>query len=262
MTSRVDWVPGPYRGAMGEATITYVGHGTVLIERDGVRALTDPVLGERVLFLRREAPPPDLERISEPDVVLVSHSHYDHLDVGSLRRVARAATVVLPRGCGRYARRARVGSVIELEAGEGADAAGLAVEAVHADHIGARRRFSRPLPSLGYVLPGSPSVYFAGDTDLYEEMSGLRGSVDVALLPVAGWGPKVGVGHMDAERATRAVELIRPDVVVPIHWGTLAAPRYRLPDLKAPAREFAELVGRRAPETEVALLDPGESIEL
>jgi L-ascorbate metabolism protein UlaG (beta-lactamase superfamily) len=245
--------------------ITYVGHATVLIELGGARVLTDPVLRDRVLFLRRQPPPPDWELLASPDLVLISHAHHDHLDLHSLRQVAGESRVVAPPGAGRLLRRAGVGEVTELESGERVEAAGLAVRALPADHDGARLRFSRPIPALGYLIDaggGSPRVYFAGDTDLFDGMRELRGQVDVALIPVAGWGPKVGAGHLDPERAAQAVEMICPRLAIPIHWGTLAAPLYRIPDLGAPPREFAELVARGAPGTEVAVLEPGESLAL
>jgi L-ascorbate metabolism protein UlaG (beta-lactamase superfamily) len=245
--------------------ITYVGHATTLVRLGGVRVLTDPVLRDRVLFLRRQPPPPDWDLVSSPDLVLVSHAHHDHLDVHSLRQVAGGSEVLAPRGAGRIVERAGVGPVSEMDAGESAEAAGLTVRAVPADHEGARLRFSRAIPALGYMIAaggGSPSVYFAGDTDLFEGMRELRGNVDLALIPVAGWGPKVGAGHLDPERAARAVELIRPRLAIPIHWGTLAAPLRRIPDLGAPPREFAELVARRTPETRVVVLEPGESAPL
>ena len=247
---------------MAATTITYVGHATLLIERDGSRILTDPMLRDRVLLLRRQGPSPDFEAIGEPDLVLVSHSHYDHLDIHSLRQVARRAPVVVPRGCAVYARKAGAGEVIELDSGETARAAGIEVEAVHAEHLGPRRPFSKARPALGYVLPGAPSIWFAGDTDLYDGMEELRGRVDIALIPVAGWGPKVGEGHMDAARAARAVEIVEPEVAIPIHWGTFAAPIYRIPELDRPPREFAELVRGRSPGVRVPVLAPGESAEL
>jgi L-ascorbate metabolism protein UlaG (beta-lactamase superfamily) len=91
-------------------------------------------------------------------------------------------------------------------------------------------------------------------------MADLAGEVDVALLPVSGWGPTLGPGHLDPERAARAVALIRPRVAIPIHWGTLALPLriMRPPEPARPAREFAALVEDAAPGTEVRVLAPGE----
>ena len=95
------------------------------------------------------------------------------------------------------------------------------VETVPAVHSSGRGPHSRiHAAAVGYVLR-SPhgSVYFAGDTDLFDGMADLQ-SIDVALLPIAGWGPTLGTGHLDPERAAQATELIRPRLVVPIHWGT------------------------------------------
>ena len=75
-------------------------------------------------------------------------------------------------------------------------------------------------PALGYLLQGSQSVYFAGDTDLFPEMAAL-GGVDVALLPVAGWGPRLPEGdHMNPRRAAEALKILKPRLAIPIHWGT------------------------------------------
>lgn len=243
--------------------VTYVGHATALIELGGVRILTDPVLRDRVLFLRREPPPPDYPQLAGLDVVAVSHAHYDHLDLHSLRQVSDGAEVMGPRGSSRLLRRAGIERVTEFEPGGEAEAAGIRVQATPAAHHGARHPLAKKMPALGYLFTSGPvGVYFAGDTDLFDGMRSLRGKVDVALIPVAGWGPKVGTGHLDAERAARAVEMIRPRLAIPIHWGTYAAPVYRIEDLSAPPREFAELVAARTPEVRVAILDPGDSTEL
>jgi L-ascorbate metabolism protein UlaG (beta-lactamase superfamily) len=115
------------------------------------------------------------------------------------------------------------------------------------------------------VVEGSRSVYFAGDTDLFDEMAGLRESVDVALLPVWGWGPSVGAGHLDPERAAQAAALIEPAVAIPIHWGTFALPWVALRGLpdeerERPAREFAAFAAQRAPGVEVRVLAVGAGI--
>jgi L-ascorbate metabolism protein UlaG (beta-lactamase superfamily) len=90
-------------------------------------------------------------------------------------------------------------------------------------------------------------------------MSDLRGQIDVALLPVWGWGPSAGQGHLDPERAARAAAMISPPVAIPIHWGTLALPwsRRRSSDTAEPARRFAALTAVSAPRVEVRLLEVG-----
>ena len=115
---------------------------------------------------------------------------------------------------------------------------------------------------MGFVVRGSLAVYFAGDTDLFAGMSALRGTVDVALLPVWGWGPSVGEGHLDPERAAQAAAMIGPKLAIPVHWGTFALPWARDGDSDRPAREFAKLVAEVAPGVEVRVLAPGESVEL
>jgi L-ascorbate metabolism protein UlaG (beta-lactamase superfamily) len=105
-------------------------------------------------------------------------------------------------------------------------------------------------------------VYFAGDTDLFEGMGELRGTVDVALLPVWGWGPSVGEGHLDPERAAQAAAMIDPKLAILIHWGTFALLWARDGDSDRHAREFAERVLEVAPRVEVRVLAPGESAEL
>ena len=102
-------------------------------------------------------------------------------------------------------------------------------------------------------------MYFAGDTDLFPEMARLA-PVDVALLPVAGWGPKLGPGHLDAARAAQAAALLRARIAIPIHWGTLHPRLYAARRLVQPTRgEFAAQVAAVAPEVEVRVLRPAES---
>ena len=102
-------------------------------------------------------------------------------------------------------------------------------------------------------------MYFAGDTDLFPEMSTLAGTLDVALLPVAGWGSRVGPGHLDPERAAQALQLLRPRMAVPIHWGTLS-PLNR--DTSAePPETFRRLAAELAPEVEVRILEPGGALD-
>jgi L-ascorbate metabolism protein UlaG (beta-lactamase superfamily) len=134
---------------------------------------------------------------------------------------------------------------------------------VRADHDGRRHPFGRDLPALGYLVDGPTRIYFAGDTDLFDEMAALAGRVDLALLPIWGWGPRLPAGHLNPESAARAVALIEPAVAVPIHWGTMRSVGAKgADDPHAPARAFKEAVAAAAPGTEVRVLAAGDSTTL
>ena len=253
---------------MTQDRITYVGHATLLIELGGTRVLTDPVLRRRLLrVIHRHADDPADHVTDDIDAVLISHLHHDHLDFASLKRVGRATPVVVPVGAGRTLRRRGYREAIELGPGERTRLGDLEVIGIHAVHEGRRFKFGPKVEAAGYeVAAGGRSVYFAGDTDLFDEMAELAGRIDVALLPIAGWGPKQHkAGHLDPRQAAEAAAVIRPRIVVPIHWGTLL--RFDLRDeadeyLVQPGRDFAEAMGELAPEVEVAVLQPGEALEL
>jgi L-ascorbate metabolism protein UlaG (beta-lactamase superfamily) len=240
--------------------ITWLGHATVLVEIDGVRVLTDPVLSRRIGPLVRIAPSVRPDAVGDVDCVLLSHLHADHTDLRTLGSLVRSGPVLAPHGARAWLLAKGLRDVRELRPGEETTVCSVKVTATAATHDPRRWPLGPHAEPVGYVIHGSRSVYFAGDTDLFLAMSELRGSVDVALLPVWGWGPRVGAGHLDPERAAAAVALIAPRLAIPIHWGTFALGlRSKLtlhPD--RPAREFAELVRRDAPAVEVRVLAPGE----
>ena len=174
--------------------LTYIGHATTLIRLEGTTVLTDPILRAGLGPLRRQGlpPPPALSKL--PDAVLISHLHRDHLDIPSLRRVPSKTPLVVPRGASRLVEKAGRHPIVELGRGETISVGEAEVTAVPAEHGGRRGRWGSEIEPLGYVIRSEGrSVYFAGDTDLFEEMSEI-GPVDVALLPVWGWGPSVGRG--------------------------------------------------------------------
>jgi L-ascorbate metabolism protein UlaG (beta-lactamase superfamily) len=252
--------------------IVFLGHATVLIELDGVRLLTDPVLRDRVAHLRRQVAPVERSALSAaagPDAVLISHLHYDHLDLASLRLLGLDVPLLVPAGAGAWLESRGFMRVTELSVGgETVNVGALGVSAVEARHDGRRRPGPASLraEAQGYVVNGPErTVYFAGDTALFEGMSNLAPSLDVALLPVAGWGPTLGPGHMGPRDAARAARLIQPRLAIPIHWGTLLpigiAGRHR-DRLGDPPRQFAEHVASLAPGVEVRILQPGQGMAL
>ena len=243
--------------------LAFVGHATLLIELDGARLLTDPLLRSGIGHVRRRVPLPEIEELLPLDAVLVSHAHADHLDPMSLRRVTRDCPVIAPRGCAGVLRRSGVREVIELDEGDRVDAGGITVEAVPALHDGRRYPVGPPIAALGFLLEASTRIYFAGDTDLFDGMAALAGRVDLAALPIWGWGPRIPAGHLNPETAAEAAALIRPTEVVPIHWGTLRSiGAQRDTDPMAPVHRFIEATGRLAPQTAVRVLQPGERLPL
>jgi len=250
----------------GEAA-TFLGHSTVLVESAGKRFLTDPVLRERLAHLRRHAPPVAAEATRDLDAILISHLHHDHLDKRSLRMLDPSTALVVPAGGGALAREAGFRDVREVRAGDELAFGASTVHVVEADHDGGRGPRSRHRAEpVGYVVRGERSIYFAGDTDRFAGMARIgEMGIDLGLIPVWGWGPKVGSGHLDPQTAAEALTLLRPRVAVPIHWGTLfplVMHRVRPDALHDPPRIFARCAGRIAPGTKVEILEPGSRLEL
>jgi L-ascorbate metabolism protein UlaG (beta-lactamase superfamily) len=140
----------------------------------------------------------------------------------------------------------------------------LRITAVQALHDPRRTPLGARAQPLGFVFEsGGTRAYFAGDTDAFPEMREF-GPLDLALVPVWGWGPTLGDGHLDPRGASRVLPLLRPRIAVPIHWGTYFPLALRLGwghRLSEPPLEFARLAAREAPEVEVRVLQPGESTD-
>jgi L-ascorbate metabolism protein UlaG (beta-lactamase superfamily) len=246
-------------------TLSYPGHATALLRLGGATMITDPILRRNLGPLWRHGPPVDLDQARSADVVLVSHLHRDHLDMPSLKRLPARTPVVVPRGAGRLVARAGATEVVEVSPGESVSIAGLQVTATPALHDGHRDPWGRQVLPVGYLLEGGGRrVYFAGDTDLFDEMESLR-PLDLALIPIWGWGPTLGEGHLGPVRAAGSLHLLRPRIAVPIHWGTfypLGLGRLRPDRLTQPPLEFARAAADAAPEVEIRILQPGETTSL
>jgi L-ascorbate metabolism protein UlaG (beta-lactamase superfamily) len=274
-------------GPVSGLALHFLGHSTVRVELAGRTVLTDPLLTAGLGPLRRVVPPLHPSSWAGVDLVLISHLHGDHLHLPSLRRLGRGVPVVVPRGAGRWLRGKGFSAVEELGPGETLTDGGLTVTATEARHSahrwGPRFTHGPHAPAVGHLLQGSPvgapgerlSVYIAGDTDLFPGMAGLCGTppaLDVAVLPVWGWGPTLGPGHLDPVRAAQAVTLLRPRVAVPVHWGTLALAglnRLATPwrarmraQLTEPPERFAAAVAAGGSGATVAVTRPGHAVRL
>ncbi|WP_406505108.1 MBL fold metallo-hydrolase [Streptomyces sp. NBC_00212] len=248
--------------------VTWWGHATCTIEESGVRLLTDPLFARRLAHLRRRrgaVPPPEA---AVADAVLVSHLHADHLHVPSLARLAPGTRLIAPAGAARAVpglRRLGL-RITEVRAGDTVEVGVLRVRAVPARHDGRRLPMGpHRTAALGYVVEGGARTYFAGDTGLFEGMAQAVGPVDVALLPVGGWGPRLGLGHLDAGRAAQALASLGALSAVPVHYGTywpIGMDGVRPHEFHAPGEEFVRQAALLAPKAAVHLLGHGESVRL
>ena len=215
--------------------------------------------------MRRVVPVPDRERIRDIDAVFISHLHWDHLDVPSLGHLGADLPITCRRGSGAWMRGAGFGDVREIAVGGEARLGSVVVRAVPAVHSGYRPPLGPTAPPLGFVIRGSRTIYFAGDTDLFDGMGAFGEPIDLALIPVWGWGPTLGRGlHLDPHRAAQALRLIRPRAAVPIHWGTYwphALGRVFPERLIEPPAAFVEYAAELAPDVQTVPTAVGDVIE-
>ena len=245
--------------------ITFLGHSTLLIEVDDLRILTDPVLRDGLGPVRRQVRAILPSLFADLDAVFISHGHIDHFDPPSLRRIPGKPTVIVPRGFGKLAAKAGLGPVEEVEPGDRLTIDRVRFEVMFADHSGRREPLGPSGPAIGCVIAGSRTVYFPGDTDLFPGMAALIGRLDVALLPVWGWGPTIGQGHLNPVSAAAAAAILRPRLAIPIHWGTFypAGMRRVAPEaFDEPGQTFASALAQFAPDVPARVLAPGEALDI
>ncbi|VXB51997.1 MBL fold metallo-hydrolase [Nocardioides sp. AX2bis] len=267
---------------MGDGTlaVTWWGHATTTVELGGARVLVDPVLTRSLLHLRRSGPLPT-SRALDADVVLVSHLHHDHLHHRSLRRLDPAVPVVAPRGvlggAGRWTRRLLGGrELVEVAPGELVEVAGVRIEVHAADHPGTRdplrgrRTRARPAPpAIGFRLSaGAASAWYPGDTGPGVDLTAVA-PVDLALVPIGGWGPTLGAAHLDPEQAATAVGTVGAGAALGVHHGTFwpvglraVMPARHRALFVEPGPRFAAALGRRTPGVRVLTPEPGERVVL
>lgn len=251
---------------MRSVDMTYLGHSTVLLEMAGLRLLTDPILRARVGPLVRTEAPIAPEHWQSIDAVLVSHSHWDHLDYGSLRMVGMGVPIFVPTGMGARFRSRGFRHVEELSPGDAIRFGPIHIRATDAAHRGFPRPIGPTDLAIGFLLSAATTVYFPGDTALFDSMAELAQGLDLALMPVWGWGPRAqSHEHLDPMGAARALQLLRPRVAIPIHWGTLHPLGFRWlkPSTRVdPPHTFARLATEMAPSTTVHVLPVGGRIRL
>ncbi len=257
--------------------VTWLGHATALVDLDGARVLTDPVWSERVSPSewigpkRFFAPPVALEDLPELDAVVVSHDHYDHLDMPTIVALAaRGARFFVPLGVGAHLEKWGVAAsrIEELDWGESRASGRLTLTLTPARHFSGRGLFDRDETLWGsWVLAGpSHRVYYSGDSGYFggfREIGAAHGPFDLTLMSLASYGPTWPDVHMTPEELVRAHVELRGGALVPVHWATfnLAFHDWNEPAIRAAAAAREQGVRLLLPRPG-EMLEPGARLEL
>jgi L-ascorbate metabolism protein UlaG (beta-lactamase superfamily) len=253
-----------------ELRVTLINHSTLLLQQSGSHILTDPVWSERVSPFtwigprRRRAPGVRFEDLPRIDTVLLSHNHYDHLDLATLRRLAGRgqSQFVVPTGVARLLRSQNIGPVHELDWGESLPLARTTIHSVPALHFSSRGVFDRNRTLwCGYVIEAAGRfVYFAGDTAFGPHFAHIRdrfGPPRLALLPIGAYQPRWFMSsiHMGPEDAVSAHRILGAETSIAMHHGT-----FQLGDegIDTPKKRLSEC----APGDSFLVLDNGQSVTL
>ncbi|MFC1849382.1 MBL fold metallo-hydrolase [candidate division CSSED10-310 bacterium] len=214
----------------GTVSLTFIGHATWLIEGNGLRILTDPVLGWSIAGIYPRLTPPALSLAELPhtDVVLISHPHYDHLDVPTLRQLDQNCKLVVPRGLEDFTSKFGFREIIPLRTWDRINITDkLKITAVPVRHAlmrgigpGATVR-----GAVSYVLElADHRIYFAGDTAYHKHFASIREKTrpDIALLPIGAYRPWFIMRHfhLNPRLAIQAFLDLQADWCLPYHWGT------------------------------------------
>lgn len=226
-----------------ETTITWIGHSTFFIQYAGLNIITDPVWAERLGFDRRLAPPGmKIEEVPPVDLILISHSHYDHMHLASIRRLYGAETkLIVPAGLKGKMVRKGFRNCMEMQWWESVGIGRLNLSFVPAQHWTRRTPFDTDTSHWGgYILepanPGDhterggerellpPHLYFAGDSGYFPGFKeiGRRFQIDVALMPIGAYEPEwfMSLQHVNPEEAVQAFLDVGAEMMIPMHYGS------------------------------------------
>ena len=217
-----------------DATVTWVGHSTLLIQLDGVAILTDPQWSERaspVTFAgpkRLMSPGVSFEQLPTVDLVVISHDHYDHLDKDTVQRLARThhPLFLVPLGLKSWFAEIGITHVEEMDWWESRQVHGLTVTCLPAQHFSGRALWDRNRRLWSaWALAGTKRVFFAGDTGYYpvfKEIGVRLGPFDLAAIPIGAYSPgsMMKMTHITPEEALQVFADIQGQYFVAIHWGT------------------------------------------
>jgi len=210
-------------------SLTWAGHASTILRVGGHTILSDPVWSNRVgLIIKRLTPPsPRWEDVPPPDLITISHNHYDHLDSSTIRRVKKETPVAVPRGVGAWFRKRRFRNVTEFDWWETKELDGMSVTFVPSRHFSGRTLWDRNKSLFGgwIIEANGRRTYHSGDTGYFagfREIGQRFPGIDVACLPIGAYLPRwiMQEVHTDPDEAGRAFQDLGAKRMLPIHWGT------------------------------------------
>ncbi|MEK3663922.1 MBL fold metallo-hydrolase [Paenibacillus sp. FSL F4-0236] len=218
-----------------ESTITWIGHSTFFLQYEGMNIITDPIWARRLGFEKRLGQPGiPLSEVPPIDLILISHSHYDHLHIASIRKLYRAGTtLVVPVGLKRKMLRKGFHNCVEMEWWQEIKLGKIKLSFVPTQHWTRRTPWDTNTSHWGgYILEpadsgnqkSSPNLYFAGDSGYFPGFKeiGSRYKIDIALMPIGAYEPEwfMTSQHVNPEEAVQAFLDVGAETMIPMHYGT------------------------------------------
>src|SRR5436309_11850813 len=264
--------PEPLKWSDAQVTLAWLGHATVLINFFGIKILTDPVLFPRIGVRlpgftigpkRLTAPGLEFHELSKIDLVLLSHAHFDHLDLRTLKRFNASTKIITARGTSDLLKGTQFSDVTELEWGHSrnlmTEAGDIEITAFAVSHWGARMQRDTYRGYNGYVIQREGRrIIFARDTAMTESFAELRrhGAIDVAIMSIGAYNPWIQ-SHSTPEQAVEMANAAGAHFIVPVHHQTF---RLSFESFREPIERF-EAALRKTPER-IALREIGETFVL
>ncbi len=252
----------PVRSNPGSSEIRagWIGHSSIFLNFGGTFVLADPVFSKRIKIARRVvASPVEPSEIKSLDFILITHAHYDHLDIPSLEKLPREATLIIPQGCRVLVEDLGFSRVIELKWEESFSAGGLTIQAFRPTHWGRRTPWDEDRGYNSYILnKNGKSILLAGDTGyskVFEE-KGRGRDIVLSFFPITAYKPEwFRRNHANPEEALKMFLETGARYMIPIHWGTFILSHEPLGEPVARLKDEAKRLGI---EDRVIVLRHGE----
>ena len=249
---------------MSTLQITHLGHGTNLVQIQGQNFLTDPVFSDKIFmfFKRKKAVGLKPENLPPLSAILISHAHYDHLDIFSYKFFKTTLPIIVPKGLGSFVSKFLPNPVIEIPSDGKHLHQGVEIHALPVQHHGCRWLPLRYRAATAYLLKSAEScVYFCGDSGYgpHFAKAGQAFPIDAALLPIGGYHPRWWLKRqkMTPEEALQAFEDLQAKQMIPINWGVFDFLRE---DAEEAWKRLEAEAGKKGLGGKVRLLQPGQSL--